>query len=54
MVHGAAETLYSSGLPEDEVLNLIPIHPLKDNEATIQGVFESSLEPLYRKLTISS
>lgn len=54
MVHGAAETLYGSGLPEDDVLNLIPIHPLKDNEATVQGVFESSLEPLYRKLTTSS
>jgi pyrroline-5-carboxylate reductase len=51
MLHGAADTLFASRLSEDEALNLIPIHPLREKEAVIQGVFEAALEPLYRKLT---
>jgi pyrroline-5-carboxylate reductase len=51
MLHGAADTLFASRLSEDEALNLIPIHPLKEKETIIQDAFESALEPLYRKLT---
>jgi pyrroline-5-carboxylate reductase len=51
MLHGAVDTLFASRLSEDEALNLIPIHPLKEKEAIIQDTFESALEPLYRKLT---
>jgi pyrroline-5-carboxylate reductase len=51
MLHGAADTLFTSRLSEDEALDLVPIHPLKENETKIQGTFESVLEPLYRKLT---
>ena len=54
MLHGAADTLFDSRLSEDEALNLVPIHPLRENEAMIQGAFENALEPLYRKLTGSS
>lgn len=54
MLHGAADTLFDSRLSEDQALNLVPIHPLRENEAAIQAAFESALEPLYRKLTGSS
>jgi pyrroline-5-carboxylate reductase len=51
MLDGAAEALFASGLPEDSVMDLIPIHPLKDKETSIRDVFEGVLEPLHRKLT---
>lgn len=51
MLSGAAEALFASGLPEESVMNLVPIHPLKEKEAVIRDVFESALEPLHRKLT---
>ena len=51
MIDGAAQALFASGLPEDSVMDLIPVHPLKDREATIRDVYESVLEPLHRKLT---
>ncbi len=51
MLSGAAEALFASGLPEDAVMNLIPIHPLKEKEALFRDAYESVLEPLHRKLT---
>jgi len=51
MLHGAAETLFESDLSSKDVLDLIPVCPLKDDEPAIQGIFERKLTGLYAKLT---
>jgi len=51
MLHGATETLFESDLSPKEVLDLIPVCPLKDDESEIQDIFEKKLNGLYAKLT---
>ena len=50
MVAGAAKTLFGSGMAADEVMDLIPVKPLGEEEATIRMMYRSKLEPLYQKL----
>ena len=50
MVAGAGKTLFGSGLPAEEVMDLIPIKPLGDEEEAIKVVYHSKLESLYAKL----
>jgi len=50
MAAGAAHTLFGSGLPAAEVMDLIPVKPLGEEEANIVALYRSRLEPLYRKL----
>jgi pyrroline-5-carboxylate reductase len=51
MVHGAAATLLESDLPDEQVLDLVPVKPLASDEAAIAAIYRSRLEPLYAKLT---
>ncbi|HEU18729.1 MAG TPA: pyrroline-5-carboxylate reductase [Deltaproteobacteria bacterium] len=51
MVTGTAETLFESGLSPSEVLDLIPVTPLKHEEETIREIDRTNLQELYRKLT---
>ena len=51
MVAGAANTLFGSGMPAEEVLDLIPVKPLGEEETIIKAMYESKLRPLYEKLT---
>jgi pyrroline-5-carboxylate reductase len=51
MLKGAIESLYSSGLPEDEVTDLIPVYPLKPDEENIIKCFQKNLIGLFNKLT---
>ncbi|MFA4873689.1 MAG: NAD(P)-binding domain-containing protein [Patescibacteria group bacterium] len=50
MLNGAVETLFSSDLADEQVLDLITSYPLKKDEDTIRGIFEGKLGNLYRKL----
>jgi pyrroline-5-carboxylate reductase len=50
MVAGAAKTLFESGMTAEEVMDLIPVKPLGEVEATIRTMYRSKLEPLYQKL----
>lgn len=50
MVHGAVDTLFQSDLNPDEVLDLIPAHPLKKQEEVILQIFRERLSNLYTKL----
>jgi pyrroline-5-carboxylate reductase len=50
MVAGAAKTLRESGLPPEEVIDLIPVKPLSDDEEAIREIYRSRLSPLYRKV----
>lgn len=50
MTSGAAETMMSSGLSSEEVLDLIPVKPLKEQEETIRSFYDSVLTGFYEKL----
>lgn len=50
MITGAMELLSRSDLPAEEVLDLIPVHPLKNDEETIRQIFQNRLGSLYQKL----
>jgi pyrroline-5-carboxylate reductase len=47
----ALDTLFKSGLSEEEVLNLIPVKPIGENEKEIENIFDQKLKGLYSKLT---
>ncbi len=50
-LYGALETLFTSGMPEEEVLDLIPIKPIGDYEKEIEAIYDKQLKSLYEKLT---
>jgi len=50
MITGAASTLFGSGIPADEVMDLIPVRPLGEEETIIRAMYNSRLKPLYEKL----
>ncbi len=50
MLHGATELLFHSGLPAEQVMDLIPVHPLKNDEDAIRQIFAGKLSALHRKL----
>ncbi len=50
MLSGSVELMYHSNLSAEEVMDLIPVYPLKEKQAEISGIFENSLRPLYQKL----
>jgi len=49
-VHAATAMLLESGLPPAEVLDTIPVHPLKEREASIHAAYEELLPALWAKL----
>ena len=49
-VVGTVKTMYESGLPPKEVIDLIPVRPLGDEEENLKNVYRSKLEALFRKL----
>ena len=50
-VHGAVDCLLEAGDPE-QVMDMIPIRPLKEDEEAIANAYRTRLTALYRKLTI--
>lgn len=51
MLNGSVDLMYHSGLSPAEVMDLIPVYPLKDDEKQIQDIFETKLTGLFNKLT---
>ena len=51
MLKSAVDLLYGAELSTKEVMDLIPVYPLKDDEKTIQEIFEHKLNGLYKKLS---
>ena len=54
MLHGAVAALFESGSSPAEVLDLIPVHPLKDQEESIRQIISAKLTGVHRKLTGSA
>ena len=50
MVAGTLNTLFESGMPAAEVMDLIPVKPLGEEENAIRQIYRSKLDPLYKKL----
>ncbi len=42
--------MYKSGLPANEVMDLIPVKPIAEHESQIQDCFKSKLLPLFEKI----
>jgi pyrroline-5-carboxylate reductase len=51
MLNGATDILFKSNLPANDILDLIPVCPLKDDESFIQEIFDKRLTGLHKKLT---
>jgi pyrroline-5-carboxylate reductase len=50
MVAGTGKTLFQSGLPAEQVIDLIPVKPLGEEEVNIKSAYHARLEGLYQKL----
>jgi pyrroline-5-carboxylate reductase len=50
MVAGTGKTLFQSGLPAEQVIDLIPVKPLGEEEGNIKSAYHARLEGLYQKL----
>ena len=50
MVIGTVKTFYGSGLIPEEVMDLVPVKPLKDEEDNIKYIYRTKLAALYNKL----
>jgi pyrroline-5-carboxylate reductase len=50
MVNGAVETYFNTELSGDDVIDLVPVKPLKEFEDSINGYYEDSLTTLFKKL----
>lgn len=50
MAEGAVKTMAHADLNSDEIMDLIPVQPLGDDEATIREIHRTRLPALYRKL----
>lgn len=50
MLVGTADTLFLSGMPFDEVMDLVPVKPLNEVAETITGYYRSYLPPLFQKI----
>jgi len=52
MIKGSVDILFKSSLSTEEVLSLIPVHPLKRFEGSINGFYEERLREIYDKISI--
>jgi pyrroline-5-carboxylate reductase len=50
MMKGTMKTLFESGLPFAEVMDLIPLKPLGEEESNIRAIYRNKLGSLYQKL----
>jgi len=47
----AADTLFKSGIKDEDVLDLIPVKPIGEYEKEIENILDQKLKGLYAKLT---
>jgi len=50
MAEGSAKSMIDSGLPPDEVMDLIPVKPLREEEEGIKEAYQKRLPSLYQKI----
>jgi pyrroline-5-carboxylate reductase len=50
MLRGTTETLFSSGLSYDKVVDLVPVKPMAEHENTVKEFFKGCLNGIYQKI----
>jgi pyrroline-5-carboxylate reductase len=50
MLHGAVDTLFSSGMSPSKVMDLVPVRPMADDESTIIEMQRKRLNAIHTKL----
>lgn len=50
MTVGAVKTLFGSGLSAGEVMDLVPVKPMKDDEESIKNAYAAKVSAIYQKL----
>ncbi len=50
MVCGAVKTMYKSGLPRTDVMDLVPVKPLGEEEENIKNIYRRCLNIIFKKL----
>jgi pyrroline-5-carboxylate reductase len=50
MTRNTLELLFDSGMPYEEMADLIPVKPLEESETQIRAIYHSRLTSLYKKL----
>ncbi|NIM00378.1 MAG: hypothetical protein GTN89_05600 [Acidobacteria bacterium] len=51
MLHGGVTAFFDSRMPNDEVIDLIPVKPLEALEGEVREAYRTRLPGLYDKLT---
>jgi pyrroline-5-carboxylate reductase len=49
-IKSSVNTLFSSGMSAEEVMDLIPVKPILEHEAEIKAIYNSKLIPLFEKI----
>jgi len=49
-IKSSVNTLFYSGMPAEEVIDLIPVKPISDHEAEIKAIYNSKLIQLFEKI----
>jgi pyrroline-5-carboxylate reductase len=50
MLWGSTETLFKSGLPYNEVADLVPVRPFAEVEESIKGYYDQYLTAIFNKI----
>ncbi|MGQ9525935.1 MAG: pyrroline-5-carboxylate reductase family protein [Armatimonadota bacterium] len=50
MVEGAVRSMYESGLPPEEVVDLVPVKPLEEHEGSIREAYRTKLSAVFARL----
>lgn len=50
MLQGTSETLFSSGLNYEKVIDLVPVKPMAEHENTIRDFYKTCLNNIYTKI----
>jgi len=51
MLQGALTTFFDAGLPEDKVMDLVPVRPLAEDEETIRNIYRTRLATIRARMT---
>lgn len=51
MIKGSADTLLTSGLDYEQVLNLIPAYPMRPKEEDVKSIYSEVISELFHKLS---
>jgi pyrroline-5-carboxylate reductase len=49
-IKSSVNTLFSSGMPAEEVIDLIPVKPISEHESEIKAIYNSKLIQLFEKI----